>query len=270
MSDEQKAKISMAEKGRSTSLETRAKISAAKLGHHPSLQARANQSAAQMGHVFYGPHLYSAETRAKMSLSHRGQVMPEVTRLALRKANLGRHPTDEQRINYSRAHIGHVESEEQRAKISAAGKGKPKSDAWRAKMSVRQKANPGCNSDACRDAAYKAHLGSHMSNESRMKMSATHQGCLLSDWEKFTSSESLFIRHSSEYTTWRTAVFKRDNYTCQECGERSGKGHKVILEAHHIHEFAEYPELRFDVDNGNTLCRKCHHKTRQRKARVAA
>lgn len=52
---------------------------------------------------------------------------------------------------------------------------------------------------------------------------------------------------------WRTLVMKRDNFTCQKCGYQ---GHE--LHAHHIKEFAIYPELRFEVSNGLTLCVDCH------------
>lgn len=58
---------------------------------------------------------------------------------------------------------------------------------------------------------------------------------------------------SYEGTQWRKAVYERDNYTCQICGERGGK-----LNAHHIKTYATHPELRFDLDNGITLCVQCH------------
>jgi len=61
------------------------------------------------------------------------------------------------------------------------------------------------------------------------------------------------LRTSKRYAEWREAVFERDDYTCQECGQRGGK-----LNADHIMKFAEYPELRFDVSNGRTLCVACH------------
>lgn len=61
------------------------------------------------------------------------------------------------------------------------------------------------------------------------------------------------IRASVEYRVWREAVFLRDDYTCQLCGVRGTE-----LNADHIKPFALYPELRFDVDNGRTLCRPCH------------
>lgn len=68
------------------------------------------------------------------------------------------------------------------------------------------------------------------------------------------------IRHSLEYKEWIRKVFKRDNYTCQGCGVRSGNGKRVYLHAHHIKLFSEEPELRFDISNGITLCKNCHKK----------
>lgn len=55
-----------------------------------------------------------------------------------------------------------------------------------------------------------------------------------------------------EYKQWRIAVFKRDNYICIICGTNG------YLEADHIKRWADYPELRFDINNGRTLCKECH------------
>lgn len=69
------------------------------------------------------------------------------------------------------------------------------------------------------------------------------------------------IRNSLEYKIWRRAVFERDNYTCVWCGNKCTKGNPVILQADHIKPFAHYPELRFAIDNGRTLCIGCHKTT---------
>lgn len=61
--------------------------------------------------------------------------------------------------------------------------------------------------------------------------------------------------NSSRYWKWRGRVFKRDDYTCQKCG-RSGKD--LVLEAHHITPWFDYPEGRFELSNGETLCSDCH------------
>ena len=62
------------------------------------------------------------------------------------------------------------------------------------------------------------------------------------------------------YKKWRTEVYIRDNFTCQICGSRGD------IQAHHIKQWANHPELRYDINNGVTLCKKCHkelHKGRR-------
>lgn len=54
--------------------------------------------------------------------------------------------------------------------------------------------------------------------------------------------------------TMQSAVFKRDNYTCQMCDEYGGD-----LQVDHIKSWAKHPELRFEMDNCRTLCMACHY-----------
>ena len=56
-----------------------------------------------------------------------------------------------------------------------------------------------------------------------------------------------------QYDHWTKKVFERDYYTCQKCGNK-----KTELNAHHIKSFAKYPEIRYEVSNGITLCEDCH------------
>lgn len=80
------------------------------------------------------------------------------------------------------------------------------------------------------------------------------------NWKGGVSDKNNLIRTSKKYKNWRKKIFKRDDWTCQKCGSRSGKNKAVILHAHHIKPFALYPDLRFNLENGITLCKKCHNK----------
>jgi 5-methylcytosine-specific restriction endonuclease McrA len=95
-------------------------------------------------------------------------------------------------------------------------------------------------------------LGGKRSIETRLKMSSSHLGNKHWNWQGRKVQENLRIRNSIETNLWREAVFARDNWTCQKCGKR-GK-----LNAHHIKSFAKFPQLRFAIDNGLTLCINCH------------
>lgn len=68
-------------------------------------------------------------------------------------------------------------------------------------------------------------------------------------------------RFSRNYKRWRFDVFSRDEFTCQNCGDNRGGN----LNAHHIKPFSDYPELRFKVSNGITLCEPCHKKEHEAK-----
>jgi HNH endonuclease len=69
-------------------------------------------------------------------------------------------------------------------------------------------------------------------------------------------------RQVARYNDWRLAVLKRDKRTCQRCGYQGKK-----LHAHHIKEYAKYPELRIAIENGITLCPDCHRKTHRERSK---
>ena len=81
------------------------------------------------------------------------------------------------------------------------------------------------------------------------------------NWQGGITPENKRRRNLAEYQDWRIAVFERDNYTCQFCGDRNGNGKNVYLQADHIKPWSTHKELRLDLDNGRTLCKPCHETT---------
>ena len=66
-------------------------------------------------------------------------------------------------------------------------------------------------------------------------------------------------KYDPRYKSFRSAVVKRDKYTCQMCGKKRCK-----LNVHHIHKYADHPYIRFDPNNGITLCIDCHRSIRNK------
>lgn len=102
-----------------------------------------------------------------------------------------------------------------------------------------------------------ANLGKKATLETRKKLSEVHKGLQAGEnhpnWQGGITPINKIIRHSNEYKEWIKNVFERDDYVCQMCESKSGE-----LHANHIKKFSDYPELRFDINNGITLCKNCH------------
>ena len=102
------------------------------------------------------------------------------------------------------------------------------------------------------------------------KISKSLRGDKAYQWRGGITKLSNSIRRNHKSRDWSKKVLKRDNHTCQACKKIGGD-----LHAHHVIEFSEIiskykiksvedalrVDLMWDVNNGTTLCKKCHRKT---------
>lgn len=93
--------------------------------------------------------------------------------------------------------------------------------------------------------------GKPLSEAHRIKLSLSHQH--KNEFDGFQATRMHQLKSSLEYKNWRTKVFTRDEFTCQNCKKVGG-----YLEAHHIQSKRDFLELMFDINNGITYCRECH------------
>lgn len=123
--------------------------------------------------------------------------------------------------------------------------------------------------------------GKHHTTKTRKKWSEFRKGKQIGNknpfWKGGITPTTALVRESWKYIEWRQKVFIRDDFTCQDCGQKGG-----YLEAHHKKSFSIlmkeaiyfFPLLNiydacmlyiplWDLDNGQTLCQKCHNKTKK-------
>lgn len=183
----------------------------------------------------------------------------------LSKRFKGRKFTEEHRRNISRARKGSKASVETRRKMSERRKGRPGTrHTEETKRKISEKITKITNSPDWKKKMREKLTGRRLSEEHKKKISdglrrsdRVRYGPDHQNWKGGVTSEKKKIVNSPEYRDWRLMVFGCDNYTCRLCGQRG-----CYLSAHHIRRFADFPELRFAVSNGITLCRDCHNKTK--------
>lgn len=190
-------------------------------------------------HPRYGVYFNtSEETKRKMSIVHKGKVY-----------------TKDHRKKISEGLKGHFVSEKTRRKISEANKGK--NNFMFGKHLSKE----------AREKISESRKGKLLSLKIREKMSKSRRGKLNPSWRGGLITLNRSIRHIFQYRQWRSDIFYRDEFTCQECGQWGGK-----LHAHHIKSFSsilQYYEITtleesleceelWNINNGITLCEECH------------
>jgi hypothetical protein len=170
------------------------------------------------------------------------------------KTNFGKQFPKEKYPNYAMRNKNH--SVKTKEEMSEQRKGRKIT--WGDEISKSKIGVPCPNGSLAKIGQKHPMYGKKQSLESNIKRRIKLLGENCHFWKGGITPIHKLIRCGLFYKLWREVVFKRDNYTCQECGLHSGNGKAVYLEAHHIKSFAEYPELRFDINNGITLCKGCH------------
>lgn len=206
-------------------------------------------------------------TKKKMSNARKGIQFSEETRRRISEAGKGRKawnkgiPISEETRNKIR---GRHHTEEEKKKMSEFWKSNP-NHFWKGRH----------RSEETKQKISKKLKGQKISKEARQKNSLAHSGKKSHLWKGGITPITKRIRHSFKYNQWHQQIFSRDNFTCRKC---NGRGR--YLHAHHEKKFSQlleevkrnlplldlyegamvYTPL-WDLDNGITLCEKCHQKT---------
>ncbi len=172
--------------------------------------------------------------------------------------------------------LGKNQSEETKQKISKALSGKnkpPRTKEHAEKIACKKRGQPSPlkgiktgrkNSEEFKDNLRKRMMGnkyklgkpSWISGKNFLQITGDKNPNWKGGISKKNKTERQLFMETIAYKNWRKSVFKRDNYTCQECNSRGKR-----LNADHIKPYSLYPELRVDINNGRTLCVECHRKT---------
>jgi hypothetical protein len=188
--------------------------------------------------------------------------------------NKGKHHSEETKRKLSLAGLGHHHSEETKNKIRKTIKEKginagKNNHFWKDGRSSDKEYIKKCGREwflknfvpVPPDIARKHRIDSHKGK---------FWGKDTPNWKGGTTKVNFIIRYSSYMKEWKMSVLKRDNYTCQKCGKKSGD-----LNIHHIislsslirkykikncQESLKYKEV-YDINNGITLCKDCHRLT---------
>jgi len=181
---------------------------------------------------------------------------------------LGKFHTKETKNKMSKSRLerkkrlGYINSLKTRKKISKALKGRRLSEEIKRKMSE----------------ALKGKKKLPFTKEHKKKISESGKmprpwmrGENSPHWKGGVSELSKRIKTSFKYKEWRETIFQRDNWTCRKCGKRGGviihphhkKSLTTILEENNIKTLEDVLECKelWDINNGITLCRKCHKET---------
>jgi len=203
----------------------------------------------------------SKEVKRKLSIAHKGKKLSEKTKAKIRLARSKQIITEAHKKNISLSNMGRIVSVKTRKKISQANKGKIRSEESKRRISITTKIAMG-----------RPEIRERMS----IAMRGKRVGSKNSAWLGGVSSWNSRLRNTVKYLDWRTFIFERDNYICQECGQIGGALHAdhvipfsvfvgILIDKYGCGDNIYYKAMKFtdmwDTNNGRTLCVPCHKET---------
>lgn len=200
--------------------------------------------------VWLGRH-HTIEARAKMSVAKKGQI----------PWNKGRKATPEECKKNSVGHLGQISWRKGERGV------RHHTDETRKRMSRNLIGNTHC-------------VGHKASEKTKKKMSVAKQGSKHPNWKGGITPIGCAIKNNVKYLKWRQDCFIRDGFTCQKCGDNRGGN----LNVHHKKPFIKllteaikclplfspyeaamiYTPI-WNLNNGVTLCEKCHRKIKRKR-----
>jgi hypothetical protein len=139
-------------------------------------------------------------------------------------------------------------------------------ETWKKELSVRLTGIK--RSSQTRAKMGSAKKGILKTDQHKMRISIARTGKLLGEnhpnW-KGGASRGKHTLTNPPYKKWRKSVFERDKFTCKLLNNAC----KGQLQAHHIQRWADYPELRYELTNGITLCQGHHPRKVSEEKRLA-
>mgnify|MGYP001612211144 CR=1 FL=1 len=186
--------------------------------------------------IYIRVKLVSLETRKKISKALKGHPMWNKT-----SPTLGKHWKIKDTSNMGKHLIGKKLTQRIKEKISKSNL---------LTFSVRNNSDrQGKNNNGGKFMKGRQH-----SEETKRKMSKAAKNYIHWNWNPDREViKNRPTRTSTEYVDFRNQCKNRDK-NCKLKDENCN-GYLIV---HHIKRWIEYPELRFDIDNGITLCQKHH------------
>jgi hypothetical protein len=176
------------------------------------------------------------------------QVFTEETKKKMSTSLKGRKLSDEQIAGMSERFKGIPLTEEHKAKLRV-----PKNISPEQKIAISEIRKKLRHTDEAKEKNRIASTGRKHSPEAIQKMREGQKGEKGSNWKGGIYVEQENARLSWEIRNWRNEVYGRDNFTCQKTHGWGGK-----LAAHHIYNFAQHKDIRYEVFNGITLSLEEH------------
>lgn len=111
-----------------------------------------------------------------------------------------------------------------------------------------------------------ANTGKRQSAETIAKRIAhtTAKGNTHWNWKGGIPRRDIHSLSDPRYRNWRKGVFERDGFKCR----MRNKDCHESLQAHHILRWSEFVELRYEINNGITLCQHHHPRKREDEQRL--